>query len=260
MKKSLTALVAGSLALSFSAVFADSHGSGEEKPNVAAPVETFACKYNEGKGPADLDKAVDKFNAWADKNGVEDYSAWTLVPYYFSPNQEFDVLWLGASPKAKSLGRIQDAWLATGSDANAAFTEVITCDGHGAFAALQMKKPPEREDPSRLVVTFSDCNTADGVTFDDLYMPMIDWGKYMGENGSDAGIWAFFPAYGGGAEEFEFKWVRAHQNLESLGVGWDHFSEKGWEKANELFQGKLMCDSSRAYIATSVRMAKSADE
>ena len=260
MKKLTTALVAGSLALSLGTALADGHEGEEEKPNVAAPVETFACKFNEGKGPADLDKAVDKFNAWADKNGVKDYSAWTLTPYYYSPNQEFDVLWLGASPKATTLGKVQDMWLATGSDANEAFAEVITCDGHGAFAALQMKKPPERDDPSQLVVTFSDCNTADGVSFDDLYTPIIEWGKYMGEHGSDAGIWMFFPAYGGGAEEFEFKWVRAHQNLESMGIGWDHFSESGWEKANELFQGRLMCDSSRAYIATSRRMGQSTDD
>ena len=260
MKKLMTALVAGSLALSAGAVLADSHEGEAEEPNVAAPVETFACRYNEGKGPADLDKAVNKFNAWADKNGIEDYSAWTLVPYYFSPNQEFDVLWLGASPKARTLGRIQDTWLATGGKEQEAFNDVISCDGHGSMAALQMKAPPERDDPSRLVVTFSDCNISEGATFDDLYNPLMEWGKYMGEHGSKAGMWVFFSAYGGGGEEFDFKWVSAHQNLEDMGADWDHYSESGWQKGNELFVGKLECDSSRAYIATTRRMGKSADE
>lgn len=106
------------------------------------------------------------------------------MPYYFSPNQEFDVLWLGASPKAKTLGRIQDSWLATGSKAQEAFNDVISCDGHGSFSALQIKQPPERDDPSQIVVTFSDCSTSEGSTFNDLYDPLIEWGKYIGEHGS----------------------------------------------------------------------------
>ena len=91
-------------------------------------------------------------------------------------------------------------------------------------------------------------------------MPMIEWGKYMGENGSKAGMWVFLAAYGGGGEEFDFKWVEAHQNLEDLGTDWDHFSEGGWEKGNELFAGKVSCDSARAYLTTSVRMAEGDEE
>ena len=260
MRKLIAALVAAGCYLCLGTAMADSHAGEGEEANVAAPVEAFSCRYNEGKGPADLDKATKDFNDWADKQGIDDYSAWTLVPHYFSANQEFDVLWLGASPKAKALGRIQDMWRTTGSEEAEGFAEVITCDGHSAFAALQMKQPPERDDPSTLVVSFSDCNTADGVTFDDMYMPIVEWGKYTAEHGSKAGHWVFFPAFGGGGEEFEFKWVTAHQNLEDMGADWDHYSETGWQKGNELFQGKLTCDSARTYIATNRRMAKSEDE
>ncbi len=89
---------------------------------------------------------------------------------------------------------------------------------------------------------------------------MIEWGKYKGDNGSTAGMWVFFPSFGGGGEEFDFKWVTAHQNLEDMGADWDQFSESGWEKANELFRGKLDCDSSRTYLATNRRMAAEDDE
>jgi hypothetical protein len=114
MKKVLTALVSGALFLSGGIVIADSHKDAADQPDPASPVEIFACSYNDGKGPADLDAAVDKWNAWADKQGLDDYSAWTLVPYYAGPEQEFDVIWLGAAPSAKALGRAQDTWLATG--------------------------------------------------------------------------------------------------------------------------------------------------
>ncbi len=260
MRKLIAALVAAGCYLCLGTAMADSHAGDGEEANVAAPVEAFSCRYNEGKGPADLDKATKDFNDWADKQGIDDYSAWTLVPHYFSANQEFDVLWLGASPKAKALGRIQDMWRTTGSEAAQGFAEVITCDGHSAFAALQMKQPPERDDPSTLVVSFSDCNTADGVTFDDLVPSMMEWAKYREGHGSTAGMWVMFPAYGGGGEEFDFKWVAAWQNLAEQGADYDQYSETGWEKGNELFQGKVSCDSSRVYLATNRRMAESSDD
>ncbi|MBT8103492.1 MAG: hypothetical protein KJO95_11030 [Gammaproteobacteria bacterium] len=260
MKKFLTVFLSGGLFLSVGIGFADQHEGAAEEPNVATPVEMFACKYNEGKGPADLDAAVKKFNAWGDKNGINDYSAWTLVPYYAGPEQDFDVLWLGGSEKAKTLGRIQDAWLATGSKGQEAFDAAISCDTHAAYAVLQMLKPPKRDNPSNIVISFSDCNTADGATFDDLYSPIMDWGKYKKEQGSTAGMWVFFPAYGGGGEDFEFKFVAAWQNLEDQGADFDQYSESGWQKAGELFAGKLDCDSSRSYLATNRRMAQDDDE
>ena len=109
-----------------------------------------------------------------------------------------------------------------------------------------------------VVLSFSDRNTEDGTTFGDMYLPLIEWGQYMSEHGSTAGNWVFFPAYGGG-EEFEFKFVDSYQNLEELGADWDHFNESGWQKADELFAGKLGCDASRTYLATSRRTRSSDD-
>lgn len=261
MKRILLGFLTGGALLFAGTSLADQHEGEKEEANVAAPMEMYACTYNDGKGPADLDKATKDFNAWADKQNVTDYSAWTLVPYYFGDEQDFDVLWFGASGKAAALGRVQDQWLATGAKEAQGFADVMTCGTHAAYAVLTMKQPPERENESgNLFVTFSDCNTSDGVTFDDLYMPMIEWGKYKAEHGSKAGHWVFFPAYGGGKETFEFKWVTAYEKLEDLGADWDQFNESGWQKVNELFGGKLDCDSSRTYIATSRRQAASDDE
>lgn len=259
MKKFLTALISGGLCLAVGLSFADSHEGEAAEANVAAPVEMFTCKYNKGKGPTDFAAVVKRFNAWGDENGLEDYTAFSLVPYYASAEQDFDTLWLGVTTKARSMGRSQDKWLATGGKIQQAFDEVAPCDSHLGFAALQIKAPPKRENPSNIVFSFSDCNTMEGTTFDDLYMPLMEWGKYKAEHGSTAGMWVFFPSYGGGGEEFEFKFVATHQNLEDQGADWDQYSETGWQKANELFAGKLDCDSARVYLGTNVRRAKDAD-
>lgn len=260
MRKILCLLFAGSTLLFSGMILADQHEGESEEANVAYPMEMYACRYNDGKGPADLDAATQNFNKWADKQNVTDYSAWTLVPYYFSDEQDFDVLWFGAADKAAALGRVQDSWLATGTKEAQGFADVMVCGAHAAFSVLQMKQPPEREgDSGDLVVTFSDCNTSDGVTFDDLYEPLIEWGKYKEEHGSKAGHWVFFPSFGGGKETFDFKWVAAYENLEDLGADWDQMNEAGWQKVNELFRGKLSCDSSRTYLATARRQAASDD-
>jgi hypothetical protein len=261
MKSILSVIVSGGLVLGCGSVLADNHEGAEEEANVAYPMEMFACTYNDGKGPADLDAATKAWNAWADKKGITDYSAWTLVPYYFSDEQDFDVLWFGSADKAATLGRVQDSWIATGAKEAEGFAKVISCGTHAAYSVLMTKQPPKRDgDSGDLVVSFSDCNTADGVTIDDLYNPIIEWGKYKGENGSKGGHWVFFPSFGGGKETFDFKWVTAYENLEDLGADWDQMNESGWQKANELFQGRLSCDSSRTYLATSVRQAANSDD
>jgi hypothetical protein len=259
MKRLLTALTSSVLMMSFGVVVADNHEGDAEEANVASPMEMYACSYNSGKGPADLDKATKDFNAWADKQGIDDYSAWTLVPFYSGPDQEFDVLWFGAAETAKALGRVQDMWLATGSKESEGFADVMTCNVHAAYSVLMMKAPPQNDDDSSFVVTFSDCDIADGMTFDDLYMPIKNWGEYKAENGSQAGHWVFLPSFGGGNEEFDFKWVTTAASFENLGADWDQSNESGWKKANELFRGKVDCDSSRAYVATT-RRAESDDE
>lgn len=260
MKRTFVLLATSGLICTFMTgpAVADSHADSELDP--ASPIELFTCNYNEGKGPADLDKAVDAWNAWADRQNLTEYSAWTLVPYYSGPDQDFDVLWLGGSPKAASLGRAQDLWLATGGKEIEGFNDVMACDTHANFATLRFKKPPERQNPGNVVVSFTDCNMADGVVFDDLVPSLMRWADYRESHGSTSGMWVLFPAYGGGGEDFDFKFVAAWQNLEEQGKDYDQYNESGWEKGNELFQGKVDCDSSRVYLATNHRMAESDDD
>jgi len=261
MKKILIALATGSLVIA--AGCSNGVAQDEEKASEpVVPVEIYACNYNEGMGPADLDAVSAKWNAWADGQGLNDYTAWTLMPFYFGENQDFDFLWLGVSPTAQAMGAAQDDWLANGGEIGAEFQRISTCDGHSNFAAVEFKAPPEREDPSdNIVISFSDCNIAEGKNFDDDVAPAIRaWTEYRTETGSEAGRWVLFPAYGGGGEEFDYKSVTAHQNYEAKGADWDTYSAGGYKKAGKLFRGVGSCDSSRVYNATNRRRAVDAKE
>jgi hypothetical protein len=260
MKKILMIVATGGLICTgiSGTALADSNEEGGLSP--ATPVELFACNYNGGKGPADLDKAIDAWNAWADSQNVSEYSAWTLVPYYSGPDQEFDFIWLGGAPKAASLGRVQDLWLSTGGEAIEGFNDAINCATHANFATLRIKEPPERENPNNIVISFTDCNMADGVTFEDLVPSLTAWADYREDHGSTSGMWVMFPAYGGGGEDFDFKFISAWQNLEDQGKDYDQYNEAGWEKGNELFSGKVSCDSSRVYFGTNRRMGDAGED
>ena len=255
MKRTLTlSVLAGSLCLLGSiAAQAEEH----ESTLHAVPVELWACSYNEGKGPSDLDAAVDKWNAWADAQGMDDYAAWTLTPYYYGPDQDFDVLWLGAGKDGVSLGKAQDDYLQEDAGIRAGFGAVVSCDAHVNYASLQHKAPPKGATPGNTVLTFSDCKYKEGGTFDDLTAAMAKWATHLESGGSSAGIWHWYPVYGGGGEEFHFKWLEGFANFAELGGDFDRYGNGGgWRVAGDLFRDLVECDSSRAYLATNRRYAQ----
>ena len=221
------------------------------------PVELFTCNYNEGKGSGDLDKVIDKWNNWADKIGLDDYSAWTLTPYYFGPEQEFDLIWLGASKNAVALGKVQDAYMAEKDGLHEAFYEVISCDAHSNFASLNFKAAPDGASPADSVLTFSDCSYKEGASYEALSTAMAEWSQHLSDAGSKAAIFHWYPAYGGGGEEFSFKWLEAHENFAALGADYESYGNgKGYEVNGRLFGDLIDCDSTRAYVAKSRRFVQ----
>lgn len=224
-----------------------------EEPEIF-PIEIYACNYNEGKGPADLDAWSAKWNSWAESTAPEPYSAWTLTPFYYGPEQDFDFLWLGVSPNAAALGRAYDNYLVNSGSLRLEFASMATCNAHGNFATLNFKQPPEDGDSTSFVLGFSDCKITDGKSFDDDIDPALRaWSEYRTSQGSRAGLWVMWPAYGGGGVKFDFKFAFSHSNLESLGIDYDQYSKEGYVKAEELFSGLLDCDDARVYNASQRR-------
>ena len=221
------------------------------------PVELFVCSYNEKKGPDDLDKVIDKWNAWADEHDIDDYAAWTLSPYYFGAEQEFDVIWLGAGKDAVALGKAQDKWVTSNDGLQGEFDAILSCDTHANFASINFKAPPEGATPTDTVLTFSDCKYQEGASFTKLDAAMTEWSNNLAGAGSKTGIWHWYPVYGGGGEEYDFKWIESHANLADLGADYEHFGNGGaYEAYGTLFGGLIKCDSSRAYLARSHRFVQ----
>lgn len=255
MKKFLLTLAGGGLVL---AAGTGSLFAQEDEGTGVAAVELYTCSYVEGKGPADLDAINAKWNQWADDRGVTDYAAWGLTPYFTGPNREFNVGWLGVAPNGTSLGKAMDAWIADGAELQAEFDSVAPCSGHSMFAALEFKAPPQREDVSQIILTFSDCNIGEGKDWaDDVAPALTAWSEFRSSHGSTAGMWALFPVHGGGGEEYDFKFVTGYASLEEEGNDFDAYDP---DVARETFpMGLLSCDASRVYVAQSIRRMQSDD-
>jgi len=255
-KTLLLALASTSLVVVGSpAAFAQEEDKGPE----FTPLETFTCNYNDGKGSADLDAAVEKWNAYMDESGADKYFAMTVTPQMHGA-ETFDVGWLGVAPTGELMGQGRDGFRANGGESAAAFAEALTCDTHSQFATLQIKEPPERETPESLVISFSDCNVEDGREFGEVMDGMRAFGAYQAENGYSNGTWVLFPAYGSGDEDFDFKVVNAYDNHAGMGREFVLYGTGGgFMKRREIMGDMLDCDVSRVYDA-SVHRVISEDE
>ena len=79
----------------------------------------------------------------------------------------------------------------------------------------------------------------------------------MTDSGSTAGTFHWFPVYGGGNAEYDYKVVNAYENYTELGADWERFfNGRGRELSSETFDDVDECDDARVYIATSIRAAQ----
>lgn len=244
------ALALGACVLTVGPAWADNHESGEEGDGMQfVPVETYTCNYVDGKGPADLDKATEYWNKWADKNGLNNYFAITVVPVYHGA-ESFDVGWLGVWPNGAEMGKSGDLWMTKGGEAAAKFAEVVDCATHSNFATTQMKEPPGT-DPDTFLLAFSDCDVRDAEAWDQVMQGMGEWSAHQSERGYKNGMWMMFAAYGSGDEEFDFKLVESYDTMTELGEAYDMYGTGGdWAVRGELMGDSLSCDASRLYHAT----------
>lgn len=246
MTKTHAFVTATSLMLCVGAVSAQE----EDKAPTIFPVDTYTCNYNDGKGPEDLNAAIDGWNAWMDEQGADNYFAMTMTPNYHGPDT-FQVGWLGFAPTAEELGAGADNMAANGQAQGAAFADAVTCDTHSNFASMMVKEPPERQTPDSIVLAFSDCSVADGNSMSDVFDALDLWTAYQVENGYQSGSWVFFPAYGGGDVEFDFKMVSSWDNNAERGRDYDLYANGGgYQKRGEIMGDMLSCNVSRVYDGT----------
>ncbi len=248
MKLKMTAtLVAASVLVFQAPVLADGHEASGPQFSM---IHVRTCNFNEGQGFDEFDRVVRDWNRWADRRDLNDYLAIAMTPNYHGPDT-FDLGWMGVSSSAESLGAAMDLYGAEGGDIASDFADVVTCDTHGMFASAVVKPATEQQPPDNVVIVFRDCKIADGVSFEELGEAQAKWGAFMTENGYPHGEWTWWPVFGGGGAEFDYKLVQGFQNHAAVGQMLELYGNGGgWRTYNELLGDKVQCDDGRVYDGT----------
>jgi hypothetical protein len=220
------------------------------------PLEIYTCNFHKGKNMDDLARVSKKWNAWMDKSDGPAYSAYNLVPLFYSEEISFDVAWLGVWPDGVTMGAGIKHWLSKGKGMQAEFSKVVSCNTTSNFATLTITPPKESE--SIASAEFSNCKVKEGRTVKEAVGAIREWVKYREDSGSDVARWLFFPAYGESSDaDYDFKWVTGFPSYDSFGRAYDQFGTGGgYRKYNEIFGRVMTCDTARFYDVTTVRVSE----
>ena len=221
------------------------------------PVEMFVCNYNNGQDEGDLDKAIDRWTEFMDENGTDNYAAWKLTSYFYGADQAFDFIWMGAYSDGNAMGAGTDTWLRDGGDIAEAFDKVADCGAHVMLSSAMYKSPANNETPASGLITMMNCKLNKGRRYADVKKAELKWAEYLTSNGSTAGYWHWFPTYGGGNSDFDYKIVFAYNNFTELGADFERAANGGGREASEeIFANVDECDDPRIYLAKSIRTAQ----
>ena len=214
------------------------------------PVDLFACSYRDGQGPGDLDAVIDNWTEHLNAQEVDTHQALTLTRQYYSDAQDFDVLWLGAWKDGNAMGQQRDNWNATAQEIEAQFDAVIDCSGHSGFVSRAFKLPSNYDEgpTPTAVLSFTDCTMKEGASYDSVAEGLTAWSTVLSDNGSEAAIYQWWPVYGGGDVEFDFKLLSVYANYASLGADLERVANgELWRKRMELLGDQIECNVSRVY-------------
>ena len=249
-----TALVAVAMVLSAPAVNAQVSEDGLGK---VVPVELYACSLNDGRNMDDLEEVIEDWTEYMDEQGIRSYAAWTLTPFFYGAEQDFDFIWMGAFSDGNAMGDGFQRWVSEGSEVAEDFNKVSTCSAHILLGSAQFKAPPDNRTPASSIITMMDCEMNEDVEYDAVRAAELKWAEYGEENGSKAGTWHWFPNLGGGDSEFDYKVVNAYQDFNEFGSDWEQFANGGGREASMgIFEDVDECDDARVYLATNRRSAQ----
>jgi len=221
------------------------------------PVELYICKFNEGQGMAELNDVIARWSKYADDSGMKDYAAWTLTPFFYGPEQDFDIIWLGAYKDGNVMGKELDNWLSTGGELQAAFDKVVDCNAHVAYSSAMYKAPADNATPTSGYLSVMDCKLNEGQRYEAIQSAEVKWADHLTRSGSKAGYWHWMPMYGGGDAEFDYKVVLGHPSFADIGADFERFANGGGRELSTATFGDIdECDDARVYVLNTVRAAQ----
>jgi hypothetical protein len=208
------------------------------------PIEMWVCNYRDGKDQGDFDDVLEDT---VESAGDDPYAAFQLSPYFVSGDQDFDFIYLGVWENGTTMGSDMAEYAATSGDIDEAWNDAVDCPASIMYASMRIQQNDGGGD-GNFMLSISDCNVAHGASTGQALGALTRFNNYRVANGSTVGTIAWFPIYGAGAVEFDFKLVHVYS-------GWPHFGDSfQWFVDNQAYlvqedvlDGVVSCDVPRLY-------------
>jgi hypothetical protein len=235
---SLTAAV--TFSMNISTTFA------QDGPPQFRPVEMWVCSFRDGKDQDDINDVYEMIEA-ADADTA--YAAWQLNSYFTgSLGQNIDFIYLGAWADNSTMGaNLEDSW-ANHPEIDEVWEETVDCQGL-MFASLRVQANPEPADDSgNFMLDVRNCTTGHGIGNGQAVAAIQKYNDYRVANGLTVGTFVWFPAYGNGEADFDFKIVTAYDGPRAWGDAGQWFTDNAaYRTRNAIGEGILECDEARMY-------------
>lgn len=223
----------------------------QDGPPEFRPVELWACNYNERKDADDFARAMRLMVAGT---GEEKYAAYKLTPNFRGPNQDFDFIYIGVWENGTTMGRDMTNYAENGAAAIAAWDEAVNCPISGLFASYRIQAIEDGGDGAgRFMLTVSDCKVNHGNNAGQAIGALQRYNDYRVANGMTIPTFAWFPAFGGGDADFDFKLVEAYSGPQHFGDAWQWFTDHAaYDVLDDMMDGIVDCDEARVYAGETI--------
>ena len=238
-------------------VLASSLASAQQGAPMPTPIiEIYGCNFKANKTMNDLHTVTVRWNAWADRNKVTDYTAFIATPMLHAADRKNDALWIGGWPSGTAMGA-GEALYATpqGREIDAAFDSVADCESHAQYAEVVVHQPTTPP-PENGVAVFRDCTMHSGRTVPEALTALGQWADYAAGRGSTTFSAVLFALAGLPADaHYTFKSIEGFDSIQAYGKYVDMYTAGGFMRAEELLDRVFECNSARVYGIERVRLA-----
>lgn len=246
MKKllALAAVAAGMLFTGIGVTFAQDDGVPQFRP-----IEMWVCTYRDRKDQSDFDNVLEEL---VRVSADDAYAAYRLFPNFVSPDQDFDFIYLGVWESGVTMGRNMAHYAAVADDVEEAWNDTVDCPASLMYASL-MIQPPTGDGGESFVLTVSDCEVGHDQSNGQAIGALERFNDYRVANGSTVGTFAWFPVYGGGDVDFNFKLAQAYSGPEHFGNSFQWFVDnQAYLVQQSMLEGVVSCDVPRVYIGETI--------
>jgi hypothetical protein len=216
------------------------------------PLEMWTCKFKDRKDQDDMDELYEAEIALGEAPG---HAAWQLDPYLVGNRVElFDFIWLGSWTSGTAMGEGIANFRDTAGDISEGWAETVDCMGY-MYASTTIQEVEDQGDGSgNFMLSVSDCKVHHGATAGQALGALRRWNDYRKANGSIVPTFAWFPAYGQGGAEFDFKLAQAFAGPRGLGSAFSWYVDnEAYSVLNAITQGIVDCDEARLYDGRTIR-------